>query len=304
MNRNTLLVVIAVMFLAGLGALGFIQWGNPPAAGNNATGDKDNAPVMDKPFDDKRFMAVFDSDQNGQVTPQEFTPVYNSDDNPFPMSAGEGKAALDAKTAFDAMDVDDNQVIDSLDLKVVTTLAWRDFREKALSENYRPVYINGKMLALGALRNKVFSTEQGVANRKELPLGGAYFDSKYFDNYSEVTLDTGDTIRGFVTEHDGRHWLLTADKKLSVLKPGTYTAKPLPDAPMAKYAARVRDIVWYDADANLKLARDARDWGMQQESVTLYWRVLLMEPDNQEALDAMGFVFKDGKLTPKDNHGG
>lgn len=276
--------------------LGFVMWWifregpteDPPANTDQA----EDAPV----FDPAEFIATFDRDGDGIVTPTEFEHLYGHE--PYIFHARDGAPAMKVQEAFAAWDKDKNGVIDGADVKRITDKAWEKFFTNTMKAGLNPKDHNGEFLALSKVQFKLYAQEEAAAIAGELPFASEYFDAKYLGTWAELTEGTM-RYQGYVTEHAGKYWLLTADRKLTVFDKHDATVNWLPEAPPTLYAAEVSKIAWDDVQANLELARKTDEWQMPQEKRMLYGRVLIFDGDNPEALEALGYEYRDGRHIEK-----
>lgn len=294
MKKILPVVIVTLMaFLVGFGAWwGFLR-GTPekPPANDDTAG-----PAPDfKPGD---FIATFDQDGDGVVTREEFKRLYG--EPPLVFREGDDAPPLNADDAFNMWDKNGDGTIDRADIKRITDKAWENFFTETMERGLNPKDHKGEFLALSRLQFELYTQESAAAESGELPFAGEYFDAKYFGTWAEVDAPGG-RRQGYVTEHAGKYWLLTPDRKLAVFRPDSVEVKFLPDAPPNRYAEEIRKVAWDDPAANVELARKAEEWGMSQEAEMMWGRVLIFNGGNADALEALGYEYRDGRHVKKDD---
>ena len=249
----------------------------------------------------EEFIPTFDTDGDGRVTFEEFSQRYGK-----PLAEGEAVMIfhrdngppLTAEEAFRRWDTDKNGVVDATDLELISNSAWKTFSAEAEAKRLRPLRYNTRFMMLNAHQLRTFETEVGAMALKQVPWAGRFFDIKYLTQWVSITDKDGKTVYGFSLEERGRLWLLDADAKLTVHPEGTEPT-PIDDAPQTQYAKLIAKTPVDDPALNLTLAKQCREWGLTREAGMLFARVLLFEPRNAEALDALDLVERDGHFFPK-----
>lgn len=299
MKKAIPVIVIVLLALVAAWVIARLTSDTPPPPIDNT----DYSGNIDFKADD--FIPTFDLDGDGKVTLDEFKERYGK-----PLQEGQpplifhthaGGPELTAEEAFTKYwDRDSNGVVDAADMKAAADNRWVAFRDDANRKGLKAVDFEGRYLALNRAQNGTFEAELGAEARKELPFAGRFWATKYFGRWVRVTHDDGSSLEGFGSESNGRLYLLTPDAKLSVKDTAKVQVTELAeDVPQMQYAREVSKFRFDDVQANLQLARKCREWGMLTEAGMLYARVLVFEPANQEALDALGYEVKDGQFVKK-----
>jgi hypothetical protein len=298
MKKAVPAIVIVLLALVAAWLIAKLSGDAPPPPANNGefSGNID--------FKAEDFIPTFDLDADGKVTLDEFKQRYGK-----PLAEGQpplifhtqaGGPELSAEDAFHKYwDRDSNGVVDAADMRAAADNRWVAFRDDANRKGLKAVDFEGRYLALNTAQNGTFEAESGASTRKELPYAGRFWAARYFGSWVQVTEADGD-VQGFGSYSNGKLYLLTPDAKLSVKDPAKVQVSELGDeAPQMQYARELAKFRFDDVQANLQLARKCRQWGMLTEAGMLYARVLVFEPANQEALDALDLTVKDGQFVKK-----
>ncbi|MBE7491104.1 MAG: hypothetical protein HS108_05025 [Planctomycetes bacterium] len=297
-QRLVLFVLIPLLAIAAGVLLYFVAF-RPRGAGNGAG----NTPpeVVGKPFDKDSFFAEFDLNGDHAVSFEEFDRVYSTWGQEKRFSRGPGQPALASREAFDFFDRNGDGAIDAEDVRFAWDQAWLDFAAGARARGLIPRDWKGRWLALNKQQDEALGKEKGALARRELPFAGAFFDARYLveGRWARLTKDDGESVDGFVSEKDGRLWLVSPDARLLVFKPGTVHVSELPDSPHNEYVRAVREVTFDDTEANLKLARRCVQWGLKREAGALYARVLIFDRANAEALEALQLRLEGDSYLPR-----
>jgi hypothetical protein len=269
--------------------------------------DDPPAIIEDQPFPADAFFLAFDLDKSGWITPEEFREAYaraaTQKDRPFQFSKGPGKPALNHVEAFASLDVNHDEKIDRDDMQVAFDKAWLKFKVDRAAQGLEARIWRKEWLTFNPHQMAALNLETGAESRKELPFGGAYFVSKYFAARRYVSLagPDGETLRGFLWEDrvNGRVHLLCGDATIKVFDPAGVKVTDMPDAPQLEFIDDVQRVSWEDPADNLKLARRCVELGLTKEAEMMYGRVLIFEPGNKEALDALGLRKEGPMFVPK-----
>ncbi|MBZ0137567.1 MAG: hypothetical protein K8I27_14470 [Planctomycetes bacterium] len=252
------------------------------------------------------FIPVFDQDKDGQVSFEEFKRLYGTSlkDNSPPLIFHDDNNGppLSAEQAFKKWDLDANGVVNDADMKQRGEDAWHGFQKEADGRGLKAVAYGSKWMMLNDIQLRAFDAEKAALARGEYPFAGSFWKAKYIGEWVTITDANGVSVSGFLSRTETRVFLLTADAKLNAYDPATVNISKAPaDDPHNQYAAGIRRTGFLDADGNLELARHCMNWGMGAEAGMLYARVLILDPDNEEALNALGLIENDGHFTPKGN---
>jgi len=300
MNRPLSLILLIVVIMAAVAAA--VTWwvlsGAPPDDGNQ------QARETEEPFPTEAFFTVFDLDQSGKITPDEFTLAYAKwEQKRRYFTSGSGGALMTAAEAFRELDVNKDGVLDRKDLQVAYDSAWLKFKLNCAAKGLEARLWKGKWLKLNPQQVEVLNKEIGAANRDELPFGGAFFDKKYFEGrrFVEISTASGESARGFLREDraNARLQLLTGDAMLRVFRPDEVKVQDLPDAPQLEYIERVANTSYEDPAACLELARRCKELGLLREAGMMYARVLVFERENEEAQRELGFRLEGDKFVKR-----
>ena len=287
---NKAIPVVAIVLLALVAALLIWKFSQStpvsPPVGNGSN-------ITDVEFKSEDFIPAFDSNGDGHVTLDEFKQRYGKPlaegEAPFVLYHPQTKKALTAEEAFKKhWDRNSDGVIDARDMELGKDNAWLAFFKKASDAGLTPVRIGDNFYALNEDQNRTMEAEAGAKARKEVPFAGHFWDAKYFQSWAKVYDPKAGEIEGFVSEANGRLYLLSSDAALTVKDPAKVTVEKVEDAVQMKYAKAVIGLDWEDADTNLALANQCVDWGMRTEAGMLYARVLVTQPGNETALNALG----------------
>lgn len=256
--------------------------------------------VESRDYNPGEFFAMFDADNNKEVSQEEFRARYESADKPMRFTDLAG-TPVDTKTAFALWDKDKNGIIDLADFGQHVDRSWEKFRDTTAAQGLTPKEYAGRWLALNGGQLAVFDREVGARNRDELPFGGAYFDKKYLAGLWSRVADARGSYEGYLLDEGDKHWLLMTQGTLRVFAKNAVTVTPLPDAPQNAYAREVAKALLEDTAANLGLARRCRDWGMKLEADMMYGRVLVFERDNAEALEHLGLRLQGNEYVKRES---
>lgn len=299
MKRAAPVIVVAVL---GLG-LGLMIWwitrskpADPPIDSGPSQANID--------FKPEDFIPTFDLNEDGQVTFEEFNQRYGrplaDDTPPLIFHQDNNGPALDAREAFKRWDRDGNDVVDRADMQRIENKAWRNYQAEAEKKRLKAVAFGDRWMMLNEHQLRTYEAEMGAGARDEFPYAGKFWNARYLANWSTLVDEGGNTLEGYLWNNGSRFFLLTADARLSTYDPEVVTtAAAAEDDPHNLYAAAVKALRFDDVEANLELARQCVDWGMRTEAGMLYARVLVFEPANKEALDALGFTENDGHFSRK-----
>jgi len=300
MNKAAPILIVAIL---GLG-LGVVIWwvvrsepSDPPP-----DTDSDEQPIVHEDFVAMDFIPTFDLNADGHVTFDEFKQRYGSplaDNAPVLIfHEGDDGAALSAEEAFKRWDRDDNGVVNRADMRLFENKNWREYKALADRKGLKVIVYGDRWMMLNDHQVRAYNSEAGASARKELPFAGKYWAERYLGDWATVTDADGETQEGYLSRNDTRIFLLTSDASLVVFDPAKVSVSEAPpDDPHNLYATEIRQTTFDNTAANLELARKCTDWGMATEADTLYARVLIFEPTNEEALKALGYTEKDGHYT-------
>lgn len=295
-QRQVYILLVGLVVVAGGIAAAFLLYQGPPAANGG------NEPeIIDKPFDKEHFLETFDVNDDKRVTFEEFDGVYTAWGAEKRFSRGPGQPALDSKQAFAFFDHNGDGAIDNDDVRVALDANWQKFAAAAMEKGLTPRDWKGKFLALNQQQIDTYNKEKGAAARGELPFGGAFFDAKMLNTgrWGIVTKAGGEQVEGFLSEKEGRVWVVTQEARMLVFKPDDVTVKEVPDAPALEYIREVQKIAFDDTAANLKLAKQCAQWGLKREAGALFARVLIFDRANAEALEALQLKLEGDKYVPR-----
>ena len=300
MKKAAPVLIIAVLGL-GLGVM--IWWVTRTDPVPPTPNDPEQVNVDFKP---ENFIATFDLNEDGEVTFDEFNKRYGKPlaDNSPPLIFHEDNdgPALDAAEAFKRWDRDANKVINANDMQLIENKAWRNFQAEAEKKKLKAVVYGDQWLMLNEHQLAAHDAEVAGLAREELPYAGKFWAERYLGKWVTLVDEKGDVHEGYMSRSETRIFLLTDDARLSAHDPAIVTVTEAPaDEPHNLYAAEIRKIKFDQRDPNLELARKCVNWDLVTEGDTLYSRVLIFEPTNEEALNALGLTEKDGHFTEKGN---
>lgn len=200
------LVAVAVLAVVGIvigGIVFFALLSREATPGANQPGQAGPEPVP-QDFDSARFMGMFDVNDDGDVSREEFMNVFATGE--FALAV-EGEA-LSAEQTFSLLDANRNGTISAAELRRFSDSAWREFQKLAQESGLYAREWEGRNLALNGPRLRAFAQEAGADARDEVPFGGMWIDARYVSNWSEVREANGEVYEAFVTERDGRKFAL------------------------------------------------------------------------------------------------
>ena len=299
---NKALPVVAIVLLALIAALLIWKFSGPDPVPPPII---DNDPAQNIPFEAADFIDTFDVDGDRSVSLEEFKQRYGvplEDGKPeLVMQNPKTGKPLNAEDAFKLhWDRDSNGVVDARDIELISDSAWLAFHQKTKRAGLTPVRYDGKFYGLNEHQQRTMEAEVGAAANNEVPFAGQFWAKKYFQSWVKVEDAAGETLEGFAYEGNGRIYILSSNASLTVKDPAKVTIQTIDDAPQTKYAKAVVGLSFIDGDANLALANKCMEWGMKHEAGMLYARVLITQPDNKTALDALGFKRVEGKFVRKE----
>jgi hypothetical protein len=300
MQRNYIIIAALVLFAGGLAfAVWWMGKGTPPV---------DNTPPgpVDVPFPTDKFFLTFDLNKDGTIPLEEFVMAHEmgaASKFPFEFNKGPGQPPLKPEDAFAHLDLNRNGKLDRTDLETSYDKAWLAFKQSSADKGFEARIWRDKWMTFNPEQSRVINAETGARNRGELPFGGQFFPKKYFDQkrYVAVVNDQGETTQGFLWEDrtNNRLHVLRGDAVIDVFDPAKVSITEMPSAPQLEYIQAVQDTPYDNPQRNLELARRCKELGLLTEAGMMYSRVLVFEPENKEALDALGFENKDGKFVRK-----
>ncbi len=132
------------------------------------------------------------------------------------------------------------------------------------------------------------------------PAEGTMINGLQFPTWGRVFRGGANSFdyEGFIRHEKGRLLVAQPEPRLTMV-PADGSVEKNPQAAYPQYIAALRSIKFDDVEANLKLARQCREWGLPLEALNLYMRVLIFSPSNTEALEYWGIEVKDDKFTPR-----
>lgn len=299
MDSSKIMVAAVVVLAVGAGALLYWVAAGPATGANNAGNNA--AEVINKPFEKDDFFPEFDLNHDKAITFAEFDSVYATWGQDKRFSRGPGQPGLDSKQAFAFFDQNSDGSIDIEDLRYAYDLAWQEFSRAAMAKGLTAKEWKGQKLALNQHQLDAYNKEKGALVVNELPFGGAFFDRKYLltGRYGRVTKQDGASVEGFLSEREGRLWVVTTDARLLVFKPDSVTVAEDPNAPALEYINRVKDTPFDDVAANLKLALRCYELGLKTEAGAMFARVLIFDRENKQALDALRLKLDGDRYVPR-----
>ena len=220
---NKAIPVVAIVLLALVAALLIWKFSQStpvgPTAGNGSN-------ITDVEFKSEDFIPAFDSNGDGHVTLDEFRQRYGKPlaegEAPFVLYHPQTKKALTAEEAFKKhWDRNSDGVIDARDMELGKDNAWLAFFKKASDAGLTPVRIGDNFYALNEDQNRTMEAEAGAKARKEVPFAGHFWDAKYFQSWAKVYDPKAGETEGFVSEANGRLYLLSSDAALTVISSGS-----------------------------------------------------------------------------------
>lgn len=259
------------------------------------------AQIEDRPFERDDFFPTFDLNQDKSVTFEEFERVYATWGEDKRFSRGPGQPGLDARAAFDFFDLNRDGGINADDIRFAWDDKWHKFAQLTRDRGLTPRIFKGRWLALNQHQVDALAKEEGAIARGELPFAGAFFDRKLLlsGRYGLVTRPDGTSNEGFLSERDGRIWVVAGDARLLVFKPDAVTVKELPASPALEYIKAVSTTPFDEPAANLKLALRCIELGLKTEAGALFARVLIFEPGNSMALEALNLRLENDRFVPR-----
>lgn len=299
-RQNLIILVIAV---AAAGTAAGIWWiARPSGPGENGSNAAANAtPVVDKPFERDQFFPTFDLNGDGAVTFEEFNAVYSTWGADKRFSRGPGQPGLAAREAFDFFDMNRDGSIDAEDVRFALDEKWAKFAEQTRARGLTPKLHKKQWLALNNQQVDAFAKEVGALALNQLPFAGSFFDRKYFNDgrYARVTDAAGKVAEGFLSESGGRLWLVSTDARLLVFRPDAVDVKEMPAAPALEYIKTVAGTPFDDPQANLKLGQRCVELGLKVEAGAIFTRVLIFDPTNAAALEALNLRLENERFVPR-----
>jgi hypothetical protein len=252
-------------------------------------------------FETENFMFEFDLDSDGKVTFEEFSERYGKGVPPLVFTEKDGAAPLAAPDAFKKWDRNSSGFINDEDIRQLLDKELINKANEAARRGLHSATWKNVLLALNDHQLRTFEAEKGAMARGELPFAGTFWNADHMAGRWSLVRDADGELFGYTTERNGRVFVLTERAELLVKDPAKVEVAAMPaDDPHMLYAAEVSKVPFDSPARNLELASKCKEWGLKVEADMLYSRVLIFEPANKEALDALGYRLEGEKFVSKD----
>jgi hypothetical protein len=293
-----LVPVLAIVVLAGVLAV-VVYFATRPTTPQDPPVNSVVAPT-NPTFEIEDFMVNFDHDSDGTVTYEEFSQRYGQGEPPLVFTAANQKDLLSAQDAFKQWDRNQNGVIDADDIKQLTDKEWLKHARDVARRDLKFVDWKGVQYTMNEHQVRTFDAESGAMARGELPYAGTFWQAFHLAGRWSRVKDADGEVTGYASERNGRVFILTGKAEIVVKDPAKVELAHLPaDDPHMLYAAEIARLPFDLPEENLALARKCKEWGMLAEAGMLYARVLIFQPANTEALDALGYRLEGTKFVSK-----
>jgi hypothetical protein len=246
------------------------------------------------------FMFNFDHDADGKVTFEEFNERYGKGEPPLVFTEGDGAEPLSAPNAFKKWDRNRNGFIDADDIRLLQDKEFLGDAAEIKRRGLEPIQWKDKLYGMNQHQVRTFEAETGALARGELPFAGTFWKPSHLEGRWSLVRDAEGEFFGYVSERNGRLFILTEKAELTVKDPAKVEVSSKPaDDPHMLYAAAIKDVPFDVPVKNLELARKCKEWGLKVEAGMLYARVLVFDPTNKEALDELGYRLEGEKFVSK-----
>ncbi|MBX3460012.1 MAG: EF-hand domain-containing protein [Planctomycetes bacterium] len=133
------------------------------------------------------------------------------------------------------------------------------------------------------------------------PVAGSSVEGQQYPTWGRIVRGGGSALdlEGFIRREPGLLRVAVPSPRLRVMNAADTEIRVKDNAPQMQYVARAKELKFEDTAGALALARDCVKWGMVQEALAMYLRVLIFSPGNTEALDYWGIEVRDEQFYPR-----